>query len=486
MVKLRLRTKAIIVFALLMIYLSSIGIALTNERQKLAHITLELEKAYRTEQALDRVSWTIAHSILRLQAILYKGVIIPAHTEDAMLDFQLVFSSLVALREEAPTLGAQAHNVSLDLSALREAPTMGGFLKLRDEAQRLDAQVQLINNDVETHRKALRDAYTRGNDRISLIAMTMILSGALAFGTIITIFFNRMARDIRTLERRASAIVSGYRGPQLKVTRHDEVGDLMGAINEMQVALRQRDESLELAREEQFHREKMAAIGSLAAAVAHEINNPIAAIAGIARSMSAAGKASGPDAENEDFGPEAILANIQRVAGISRQISELTAPRSPDPGLLDVNELLRQTCRFVKFDKRLQGIELALDLDSSIPAVYAVADHLSQVLLNLLLNAADALEGVDDRAPKIAVTTRACQDGVVMTVQDNGRGMDSAVLEHAFEQFFSTKPSNRARGLGLFLCKALLEAVGGRIGLESTIDVGTTATVVLLTRPVTS
>jgi C4-dicarboxylate-specific signal transduction histidine kinase len=247
----------------------------------------------------------------------------------------------------------------------------------------------------------------------------------------------------------------------------------MEAINRMQSELRQWEQQLEIAREQRFHREKMAAIGSLAAAVAHEINNPIAAIAGIARSMKAAGRPATGPADSDPS--ELILAQTRRIGTISRQIAEFTAPRSPERRLLDLNTLVRNTCSFIGYDKRFRSIELALDLDSRIPAIKAVADHLTQVLMNLLINAADALEDVSARKPTIWVATHRAESEVVMTVKDNGKGMGSDVLARAFEESYTTKPPDKGRGLGLFLCKSLIEGNGDRIELESTPGMGTTA-----------
>lgn len=218
--------------------------------------------------------------------------------------------------------------------------------------------------------------------------------------------------------------------------------------------------------------------------MAHEINNPIAAIAGIAQSMKDAGRYAPGDETGIDP-PELILEQAKRIATISRQIAELTAPHSPDRELLDLNALVRNTCSFIAYDSRFRRIDLVLELDSQIPAVTAIADHLTQVLMNLLINAADALEDISGRKPVIQVATQASQSEVVMTVNDNGKGMDGDVLARAFEESYTTKPPDKGRGLGLFLCKSLIEGGGNRIDLESTPDIGTTARIYLplLARP---
>ena len=257
----------------------------------------------------------------------------------------------------------------------------------------------------------------------------------------------------------------------------DEVGGLMRAVNRTQSVLRHREKQLELARQQRFYQEKMAAIGSLAAGVAHEINNPIAAISGLAQDMSDHRQARlCSDARCQ---PEMILEQTGRIALISRQLAEMASMHSQQPDLLDLNGLVERTCNFLGYDKRFAGIDVVLDLDRNLPAVRSVADHLTQVLMNLMINAADALESTHGGARRIRVATRAEAAGAVLTVSDNGHGMDAALLSRVFDESFTTKPLDKGRGLGLFLCKNLIKQNGGRIELESVLHAGTTARIVL-------
>ena len=120
-----------------------------------------------------------------------------------------------------------------------------------------------------------------------------------------------------------------------------------------------------------------------------------------------------------------------------------------------------------------------LELDPELPAIEAVADHLTQVTMNLLINAADALEKYTDRARCIRIVTGVGEREVLLRVSDNGQGMDEAVLGRTFDESFTTKPAGKGRGLGLFLCRALIERAGGRIELVSTPGAGTSANVYL-------
>jgi len=264
------------------------------------------------------------------------------------------------------------------------------------------------------------------------------------------------------------------------LSRHDEVGGLMDAINRMEQELQRQEEVQEVSRQRRFHQEKMAAIGSVAATLAHEIGNPINAISGIAQhAIDAIQSGQRPDDQTLLANAELTVRQTDRIGGIVRHLSDLSGSHPSEPELLNLNELVQTTCSFVRYDQRLRNAELVLDLDRNLPAVRGVADHLTQVLMNLLINAADALENTGDRKPSIRVSTHQQPGEITLSIQDNGHGMDAAVLARAFLQAFTTKPAGKGRGIGLYLCKKLVEEAGGRIELESTPAAGTTARVSL-------
>ena len=314
-------------------------------------------------------------------------------------------------------------------------------------------------------------------DTLPLKAVSFALRGLTAFGSMMVFFFARMAWDIRRLERRAIRIVDGYRGPALNVTRGDELGALMASVNTMQAELRSREARLELGRQEQLHKEKMAAIGALAAGIAHEINNPIAAIAGVAEEIEfTRGQRSCPH-PGAACRPDLILEHTRRVATITRQISHFSTPGATHAELIDLNSLVRNTCSFIQYDRRFRGLHLAAELDANVPAIEAVADPLTQVLMNLLVNAADACECSRAGAPRVIVRTQTTGESVLMIVDDNGCGMDAQTLARAFDEYFTTKSPGRGSGLGLALCRRLLDPMGATLELESTYGEGSRAIV---------
>lgn len=484
--RLSLRWRGVVALVAVALYIVVAALALDRERQQLHALSLELEQLHDKDAILGRTTQAVLRSLARARELASTGELRGSAADDLALDLELVHSGLGAMARYAPAVAPDIRDVEQLIERLRwqPAPELVAAVDLLED--NLDKRLSVIDRELHEMRGDVWTRYHHAYDRMTLVGVMVNLVGVLVFGALVTLFFSRLTWDIVKAKDRATAIVGGYRGQALAVSRRDEVGDLMEGINRMQVELREREQKLEIARERHFHREKMAAMGSLAAAVAHEINNPMAAIAGIAQAMAAATKA-GRAAESSAMrdGPALILEQAQRVTAISRQIAEFTRPPAERPAMMDLNATISSTCRFAQYDRRLRNVSIELTLDKALPAVLAVADHLTQVLMNLLLNAADALVDVTGRKPTIRITTALDGTDVLMVVSDNGRGMDAATLARAFEESFTTKPVGTGRGLGLFLCRALLQRGGGRIDLESTPGVGTTVTVRCPLRAVT-
>ncbi|NKE66826.1 HAMP domain-containing protein [Ramlibacter sp. RBP-2] len=477
--RITLRAKGILAFMALAAYVGSVGFMLSRERDQFLRFAIELERVYSQESKLAKASYAVSHSILKWDVAFFSSPELdPAFAEQVALDVELAQAGLVGVSEFYPELAGDIDRMNANVDRLRAEPSRASLVWMRDHARDLAERLDRVTRQLRGRKNVLWDNYRREYAASSLKAALIGSIGAAAFGAAMTLFLARLARDVQDFASRALQIVSGQRGlSPLAVTRRDEIGDLMEAVNRMESEMRRWEQQLELANEQRFHKEKMAAIGSLAAAVAHEINNPIAAIAGIAQSMKDSCEAARSPWGREQ--PDLILAQTQRIATISRQIAELTAPHPAEAELLDLNTLVRNICTFIGYDKRFHNIRLVLELDPQIPAITAVADHLTQILMNLVINAADALEDIERPDPTIVVATRASEGELLVTVTDNGKGMNGDVLSRAFEKSFTTKPADKGRGLGLFLCKALIEGCGNRIELESTLDVGTAARIYL-------
>lgn len=469
-----LRTKGIVAFVVLVLYIVAIGFTLAQERATLRATVEQQRNMFEVEEALARVNSALAYAILNVNEA-YSTPNSRATTDTIALDIEAVQAGLQGFKERYPVMEPWISRLDRNVAMVRADRGRGSLVELRESLHDLVTQLDAVTGEVRDRQHALSENFRNAYDSITLTSLVMGLIGAVIFGSVVTLFFSRLVRDIRKLQARAMEVVRGYRGRPMEATRHDELGALMESVNNMQSELRERERQLEMARQQRFHHEKMAAIGSLAAAIAHEVNNPIAAITGVAEAIH--------DTQNSfacprgGCRPDLILEQTRRISQITRQLAEMTAPYSPESQLLDLNALVRGTCGFVRYDKRFRSIEFNLDLDPQVPAIHAVADHLTQVLMNLLINAADATGDLVDRGPSITVKTKSNSGEVILVVADNGCGMDGETLARAFDEAFTTKPPGKGSGLGLFMCRSLIEAEGGRIELDSTSGRGTQASV---------
>jgi two-component system NtrC family sensor kinase len=467
---LSIRAKGMIVFGALMAYSILIAFFLFHEKQLLLRDFEEIQQSLETEAVLTQADASTFHAVM--------SVFVNLGAADRAAGLQRIamhHQTLLHRQAELAVRLPQAHfsmdGMNAAWGAVNQDPSQANMNQLLVELIRFKNVLAAMSKQSEARRKHLSERYRTQSDSAVLTTYALGMLCLALLGTVIGLFFKRLSSDLRTLQVRALDIVSGYRGEPIPVTRHDEVGQLISAVNGMVGALDTREKELMAERQKYFHQEKMAAIGALAAGVAHEIGNPIAAISGVAQEIVAR-KAESPDTCRK-CRPELIYAQTQRLSAITREISDFASPQASEPQFLDLNGQLRSISSLIRYDKRLQGVLLKFDLDPQLPAIYGVADQLTQIIMNLLKNAIDALEAVLGRTAAVTITTRREQQFVRLTVQDNGRGMDQATLRRVFEAFFTTKPAGKGTGLGLSLCYSIMKMHGGNIEIDSTPDVGT-------------
>jgi signal transduction histidine kinase len=264
--------------------------------------------------------------------------------------------------------------------------------------------------------------------------------------------------------------------------------------------------------------EKLASIGLLSAGVAHEINNPLAFVGNnlavlerdlkglmdlldlyqgatepLARVAPETAARAVELAEQVDL--EYVRANLPRLLSRTRDgvdrvtrivhslrgLARTDPPRKQETHLPD---LVEASLEMIRGRLRRRGVEVELDYDPS-PRVSCVSTQISQVLLNLLVNALQALEAnpPQGQPPRIRVRTRRLGDDMVIEVADNGPGIDPVIRERIFDPFFTTKDVGEGTGLGLSICHNIVTAHGGRIEVDSRPDAGTCFRVTLPLHP---
>ena len=474
-----LLAKGLLAFVTLFFYTFLLAAYVLNQKDAMLAEFEQLQRINRLDDAVAQLRVSAFHTIMGVNELL--GSEAPGGRFRAIdFDFGLIHSSAATLATYLPEAAPDLTGVNEGFAAARESGARDDLLRLRAGLHDLLSQTYRLGDRVKARQEALALAYRQHSDQVTLNTLLLGVFGMLGYGVVIARFFTRLARHLRQLQQRATAIVRGERGAPLPMERDDEVGELMRAVNCMAHELDERERQLGLERQKVLHQEKMAAVGALAAGVAHEIGNPIAAISGMAQAMQEEQRSQGGcPCAGEVCRPDLILEQTARIAAITRQISEFASPRPQERALTDLNELVRSTCALMRFDKRFRTVTLATDLDPQLPAVSAVGDQLVQALINLLINAADALAGLTVTAPEVRVMTRLQPDGIHCSVSDNGAGMDAATQAQAVEAFFSTKARGQGAGLGLSLCQSIIEAHGGTLAIESAPGRGTRVTITL-------
>lgn len=224
--------------------------------------------------------------------------------------------------------------------------------------------------------------------------------------------------------------------------------------------------------------DRLVAIGTMAASVAHEINNPLAAM--IVNLEIAANVASAhPELEELSqliADTREAASRVRTIAGDLRTLSRANEERTQ---LVDLSRVVESTLRLTSHEIRHRA-QLIVDLEAALPPVHAHESRLGQVLTNLVVNAAQAMQEANLERNLIRIAGRRHgESSVEISVADNGAGMSQQVLDRLFTPFFTSKPASQGTGLGLAICKRIVDSYGGQLEVESHVGVGSVFRVIL-------
>jgi two-component system NtrC family sensor kinase len=311
---------------------------------------------------------------------------------------------------------------------------------------------------------------------------------------------------LRDLDRGAKRLASGDFDQPIPVRGEDEFGSLARSYNTMMAGLKksrqeleewvqtlgqkvkERTEELRLAEAEVARGEKLASIGQLAAGIAHELNNPLTGVLTFTSLMRKKMPDGSQDAEDLDL----VIRETRRCASIIRRLLDFAREKPPEKTEVDLNSLIMETVRFVERSAALQHVEITTQLDRNLPQLHVDADLIKQVLMNILVNAQQAI--VEEQG-RILVTSRFhaarrlanCGNDPVPAVEvaitDTGCGIAKENLQRIFDPFFTSKEVGKGTGLGLSVTYGIVRSHGGEIEVESKVGEGTTFRVFLPAKP---
>jgi PAS domain S-box-containing protein len=229
---------------------------------------------------------------------------------------------------------------------------------------------------------------------------------------------------------------------------------------------RYREMQMELA-----HANRVATTGQLTASIAHEVNQPIAAAVTNAQAALRWLDARPPDLDEVRQALARIVRDAHRAGDVIGRIRNLIKKAPPRTNSVDMSEAVREVIELVRGEAVKNRVSLQMELGKGLPLIKGDRVQLQQVVLNLIINAVQAVGAVADGAREVLVTTaQADPDGVLVAVKDSGPGLASASLERLFEAFYTTKPGGL--GMGLSICRSIIEAHQGRVWVTANLPRG--------------
>ncbi|HEX3745752.1 MAG TPA: ATP-binding protein [Bryobacteraceae bacterium] len=267
-------------------------------------------------------------------------------------------------------------------------------------------------------------------------------------------------------------------------TMRDRLRTALAEINtftqSLETKVEDRTQQLKAAHRKLLQSDRLASLGELAASVAHEINNPVAGVLNLSMLLQRMLKDDGVAQERIPEFRRYLTQVTNETARVGRIVSDLLAfsrRSKPQRAPADLNKIVRMTLSLVQHKMKLSGVEVTNQLAEDLPAVPCDQSQVQQVVLNLVLNAAEATHAKTER--RVMVSTASGGGFVRLTVADNGEGIAPENLTKIFHPFFTTKPEGKGVGLGLAVSYGIIEAHGGDIEVTTRVGEGATFTVSL-------
>lgn len=352
----------------------------------------------------------------------------------------------------------------LDDAAKAQQAAVAALVKIKHEEKKINTKAMELAGQLQ--RSVTRTAdYLEKNERTLRLRAIYLGITAVVLGLLVTVWVVIQLRPLRRLREGARRIAAGDYASRIPESGPAEVADLAREFNSMGRAVEERER-------ERVRSERLAAVGKMAAMIAHEVRNPLSSI-GLNTELLEEELAASPDAGEARALCTAIHREVDRLTVITEEY--LAFSRLPKPKLAHepVNSMVGALVAFVREDLAVKQVTLTSDLAAGDPIARIDAAQIRQCLLNLIRNAAEAV--VAQGAGHVTLRTRTAGDRIEIDVEDNGIGIPPEVLPQLFDPFFSTKEDGS--GLGLALTQQIVRDHGGDLRVDSVVGRGTTFTV---------
>jgi len=250
----------------------------------------------------------------------------------------------------------------------------------------------------------------------------------------------------------------------------------------LEMKIKQRADQLKVAHQKLLQSDRLASLGQLSASVAHEINNPVSGVLNLAMLMQRIMKDDGVPKERVEEFRKYLSQVVNETARVGRIVQDLLAfsrRSKPFRAKIDFNAMIKSTLNLLDHKLKLSGVSIQLDLQNDLPTVHCDGSQMQQVVINLIMNGAEASQGKPNGQVIVKTEKNPAGDQLLFTVTDNGDGIPEEHLSKIFSPFFTTKGEGKGVGLGLAVVFGIIEAHKGDIDVKSIPKEGTTFIVTL-------
>jgi C4-dicarboxylate-specific signal transduction histidine kinase len=261
---------------------------------------------------------------------------------------------------------------------------------------------------------------------------------------------------------------------ELEIRVEERTGELKSANHALlrQMAEQRRtEEALQIARTELARVVRITTIGELAASIAHEVNQPLAAVVANADACVAWLARENPDLTEARAAAERTTQGATRASEVIGRIRSLINKTSPERAQVQMNEIIREVVALADGQASRNNVSVVTELTTDLPSVLGDRIQLQQVILNLMLNGIEAMADISDRMRRLRIRSQIQEAGqVLVSIEDSGLGVKAEIMTRLFEPFFTTR--SQGIGMGLPISRSIVEAHGGRLWAESTVNQG--------------
>ena len=377
--------------------------------------------------------------------------------QDVYRDVKDLFSRLISFHTNPP---------------FQDNPELSRQLESRLQSQILIKNQELVTRVNRLERKAERELLI-GQKRIGWRVLGLIVAVCVSVMGLTFLVMRDVVQPLENLIEGAESIGKGNLDVRLDTEARDEIGELSRAFDRMVSRLKEIMLSQAHLQSEVRHLDRVATIGTLSAAIAHEINQPLAAILSNAQAALRFLNNEQPDLGQVREALHDIVSDDKHAGEVIRRLRMMLKKEELKSEALEINDVIEEIVNMIQSEVIIKKASIVMDLEEGMPVIYGDRIQIQQVILNLLVNAMEEMTSQPEGTQEVSISTRTGEaDSILVSVSDSGPGIDGDNIEAIFETFYTTKITGT--GMGLPISRSIIEKHNGRIWASNNPEGGAT------------